>query len=231
MPEPKPATRTVADIDHVLEVALAGAADAAAWEPLLLKRGLRPAARDGAVELELMATDLRWKGIRFREWSVAVPALPLGATEDGGALGGYLPQAFNSAAPLAWAERVLFKTPYRHAVIAASGEPPAAMAVTLGGRAALRARMAGPRAPSETRQRDLASVVYLPGEPKRQFDVRLAGEQMIYPVADDDEWSLAPIDGYPIFAWLRDSQFAPSEWRICRRARHRKSNTYRQPGA
>lgn len=228
-----PAIRTVADIDNVREVTLAGSADAAAWEPLLRGRGLRPVAEQGAVAIELMATELRWKGITFREWSVAVTAQPLDAPADAPA-GGYLAQAFNSSALLAWAERTLFKTPYRHAQIAADSEPPIAMAVRPGGKTALRASMAG-RPAAATRRRDWQSVVFLPsagGRQWRQFDVRLAGEQAVYPFAEGgDEFALAATEGYPVFGWLLDSRFRPQEWRICQQARHRKSQTYRQPGA
>ncbi len=59
-------------INHVKEVNLFGAADLPLWQALLKPRGLTPYDDKGQALLLLAATDLRWLGIRFQEFTVSV---------------------------------------------------------------------------------------------------------------------------------------------------------------
>src|SRR5690348_9916827 len=99
-----------AQVAHVREVSLLGTADLAFWKDRLLKEDLQPAESDGQAQLLIIAANLKYMGIRFRElsFSVLVSRLEAGVQQDAA----YLVRAFNSSRPFAFCERVFFSTPY-----------------------------------------------------------------------------------------------------------------------
>lgn len=190
--------KIVAELEHVREVTITGTADARYWRERLRGEDLVPAERDGAAQILLVASDARFRGIRFRELSVSVLA------NDGA----FLVQAFNSVRFFAWVERTLFKTPYAHARIEVD-------------HAAIRSEMVlaecATRKAAATEVDGFDGPVYLPNG--RWFRAHIAGltERIAFdPARDRFQTTLAA---------LRDSQFAPREWHLRHDARHRKGNT------
>src|SRR3954470_23468112 len=83
-----------AELTHVREVSLLGTADVAFWKDRLLKQGLVPAESDGRAQLLIIAADLKFKRVRFRElsFSVLVSRPEEGTRQDAA----FLVRAFNS---------------------------------------------------------------------------------------------------------------------------------------
>ncbi|MEK6322975.1 MAG: hypothetical protein AABN33_14980 [Acidobacteriota bacterium] len=69
-----------AELAHVREVSLLGTADLAFWKERLLKEDLVTAERDGKAQLLVVASDMKFMGVRFREVSFSVLVCP---PEDG----------------------------------------------------------------------------------------------------------------------------------------------------
>src|SRR5947207_14645228 len=99
-----------ADLAHVREVSLRGTADLAFWQDRLAKEELAPAADDGHAHLLIIAADLKFIGVRFREVSFSVLVERRG--EGTGSDAAFLVRAFNSCRFFAFSERVFFSTPY-----------------------------------------------------------------------------------------------------------------------
>ncbi|HEY0737525.1 MAG TPA: hypothetical protein VGD69_21580 [Herpetosiphonaceae bacterium] len=217
--------RYTAEIDNVREVTLYGTADLAFWQTLLHRHGLLPDSSDGAAHLVLSATALVWKGLSFRELIVTVATCTDRDQPQPDSF--YLAHAFNSSRMLAWTERRLFNTPYTHADIQLNPSAPL-IDVRHGDQPLFSAQMDQPKAPSTQRHEDWDGPVFLPGSGGKYFFVVLSGEQAIYPFAAADRIEIAPGGDEPIFQWLRQSHFAPTEWRIRTDATHARSKTYRR---
>lgn len=192
------AEKLVAELEHVREVTITGTADARYWRERLQREDLVPVERDGAARMLLIASDARFRGIRFRELSISVLA------NDGA----FLVQAFNSVRFFAWVERTIFKTPYAHARIEVD-------------HAAVRSEMllaeCATRKAAATEVDGFDGPVYLPNG--RCFRAHIAGltERIAFdPERDRFQTTLAA---------LRDSGFVPREWHLRHDARHAKANT------
>src|SRR5262245_35602452 len=122
----------VAQLAHVREVSLLGTADLAYWKDHLRPEDLVPAEVDGRAQILIIAADMKWMGIRFREVSFSVLVDPPGA---------YLVQAFNSSRMLAWCERTFFSTPYYHGDVRVSAAYPPSVELRLRGEVVFRAAM------------------------------------------------------------------------------------------
>src|SRR5690349_2716741 len=121
----------VAEPTHVREVSLLGTADLAFWNERLAGEDLVPAVKDGKAQLLIIAADLKFLGIRFRELSFSVLASPVegGARRDGA----YLAQAFNTSRWFAFCERAFFAAPYRHGDVGVSASFPPSVRLRKGG--------------------------------------------------------------------------------------------------
>ncbi len=106
MKSEKSATKVkwVAELPHVEEVALLGAADAAFWTDCLRAANAVPVVHDGRVQVVVLAMSSKFRGLRFQELSVSVPV-----PDPHDAI--YLVCGFNSRRVFAWCERVFFSTP------------------------------------------------------------------------------------------------------------------------
>src|SRR6476620_3923767 len=116
-----------AELAHVQEVSLLGTADLAFWKDRLLKEDLLPAESGGQAQILIIASNLKYMGVRFRElsFSVLVSLPEAGIRQDAA----YLVRAFNSCRPFAFCERVFFSTPYYHGDVQVSASLPASMRV------------------------------------------------------------------------------------------------------
>lgn len=223
--------RYTAEITDVREVTLHGTADLAFWRTLLQPYRLLPASSDGAAQLVLSATALVWKGLAFRELIVTIATCTDRDQPQHDSF--YLAHAFNSLRLLAWTERRFFQTPYTHADVYINTSQPE-MELWHRNRLLFKAQMIGNQAPAAQRYEAWNGPVFLPahasGEPSgRHFFVALSGEQTTYPfMAGADLIEIAPEGDQPVFQWLRESQFTPTEWRIRTSANHARSKTYRR---
>ena len=109
-------------VEHVKEVTLYGTADLDFWTKQSASEGLRPSINNGQAEVLIGATDLKWRGFRFREFTLSIGTQPDRATDPRS--GFYLPQAFNSSRLFAFSERALFKTPYAFGAVTSYRSPP-----------------------------------------------------------------------------------------------------------
>lgn len=224
--------RYTAQIPNVREVAIYGTADRDCWQTWLQPLGLQPATTSGDAHVIISATALVWQGLRFRELIVTVATTTRADPTQADSF--YLTYACNSSPILAWAERALFQTPYLHREVALDTTVPW-IEVRHCGQSALRAQLGQPRAPTAPVMETWAGPVFLPvSRPRQQrggsyFMVAISGEQAVYPFAPDvDILTLPPAGDHPVFTWLRDSHFTPTEWRIRANATHARSQTYRR---
>lgn len=216
----------VATITPVREVILAGSADLAYWRARLGAAGLFPHDDGGRAALTVSAIAGRFRGLPFREFSVAVAA---GEREDGRADAIYLAEAFNSSRLLAWAERVFFRTPYQPAAIRLSEQPPV-VEVSLGGDTVYAASMAA-AGPARREAQEWEGPIFLPprGSRRELFYARLAGPTDVYPCDAADTLTIRPRPGDDALRCLVESGFIGVEWRVRAAAVHARSRTYRRP--
>jgi hypothetical protein len=217
-------------VDHVREVTLFGTADWGFWQERLRTEGLRPYSRDGRAELMIIATDLKWMGIRFNELSISV------ATGAGDAVsvrdGAFLVRAFNSSRLLAFAERTFFQTPYYPASVQVEDRVPCFFKLSEAGEGVLSAGMSGTAPRARSGDELWQGAVHLPTKPgsrRSLFFVKLSGQTEIYPFdSSSDALELKPPPGDNVLRWLAESNFAALEWHIRRDAVHAKSKTYKR---
>ncbi|HYO24799.1 MAG TPA: hypothetical protein VEQ85_07605, partial [Lacipirellulaceae bacterium] len=98
------AIKYAAQVQGVQEVSLRGEADLQPWSAELAALGLTPIVEAGRVGAMLSATSARFRGVRVREFSIAL----LARENDTGREGWYLAHAFNSLRLFAWIERTMF---------------------------------------------------------------------------------------------------------------------------
>jgi hypothetical protein len=221
----------VADLIDVREVALLGTADLAFWKDLLRKETLFPVERDGRAQLLIIAAELKYLGVRFRElsFSVLVSRRQGEAKEEGA----YLTRAFNSFRPFAFAERVFFSTPYYYGDVRLDVGYPASVRLVEGGEVVFGAEMtAAPgREPARSGEDGWYGPVFLPGHGPngKLFFAKLSGPTQTSPfVPSEDVITLKPSKNAPVLNWLVESNFAGHEWAVRADARHAKSKTYRR---
>lgn len=227
----------VAELAHVREVWLLGAADLAFWKDQLQEQGLFPTESEGEAKLLISATESKYMGIRFRELCISVF---VSRREAVGARDGfYLAQAFNSSRFFAFVERNGFSTPYEHAAIALGVSHPAFMQVANDGKTLFRAQMSaeGPAAGRDvlrTTDEHWEGPIYLPGNKRTEvgkgkyFFAKLSGIVKSHPFSPVyDALTLNPSASHPIFRQLLESGFVGKEWGIRENATHARSKTFR----
>jgi hypothetical protein len=227
-----------ADVAHVREVSLLGTADLAFWRDRLLKEDLIPAESDGQAQLLIVAAEMKFMGVRFRELSYSVRVCPQeeGNRQDGA----YLVHAFNSRRFFAFCERVLFSTPYYHGDVRVSASFPASIHLVKKGDVAFRAEMradipAPAREPSRRGEDGWEGPVFLPesrrgkGRLGNLFFVRIRGHTQSYPFLPAlDSVTFKPTPDSQVLQAFLDSHFVAKEWAIREDATHAKSKTYRR---
>src|SRR4051812_43520591 len=158
-----PSVKWAAEIAHVREVSLLGTADLGFWKDRLAREELCPAERDGRARVLLIAADLRFMGVRFRELSFSVEVVPPGPGDAA-----FLVRAFNSCSFFAFCERMLFSTPYHYGDVQVSAAVPASIRLTEKAQVtfevAMRIDPPGPaRAPARAEVEGWDGPVFLPG--------------------------------------------------------------------
>lgn len=228
--------RYIANLKHVKEVTLLGTADLGFWRDRLSEEGLAPIERGGKAQILIIAADMRFRGIRFRELSFSV----LASRKDQGSKqdGAFLARAFNSCRWFAFCERWLFSTPYRHGEVQVSPSLPAFIQLARDGEALFRAEMdaetsAAGRRPSRSEEGGWEGPVFLPDRERgragrgRLFLARIAGPTLTYPfLPSRDMVTIRPSLGSEILQALADSGFAGKEWAIREDASHSRSKTF-----
>ena len=214
-----------ADLYNVREVTLHGTADLSFWEAVLHKERLFPYHEAGKAALSLSAIAAKWRGLRFREFVIAV-----GICRDETEMsldGYYLPYAFNSSRLLTFSERVFFRLPYFHGDIRLENKLPASIKLQDKTEVLLEARMSIPSTPPIAGYLEWKGPIFLPDNRGRFFAV-LAGETEIYPFSPEtDQFEIKPSARHQIFQQLIDSNFVGSVWCLRSNSRHAKSKTYR----
>ena len=227
-----------AELAHVREVSLLGTADLAFWKERLLKEELLPAESDGHAQLLIIAADLKYMGVRFRELSVSVVvSRPQEGTWQDAA---YLIRAFNSCRLFAFCERVFFSTPYDHGDVRVSASLPASMHLVQQGEVVVAAEMAadGPgleREPSRCGEDCWEGPIFLPesrcrkGRQGKLFVARLRGYTQRYPfLPGSDSVAIRPSPDSEVLQALNASHFLAKEWTVREDATHAKSKTYKR---
>lgn len=227
----------VAELAHVREVWLLGAADLAFWKDQLQEEGLVPAESEGEAKLLIIAMESKYMGIRFRELCISV--FVSGREAVGARDGFYLAQAFNSSRFFAFVERNWFSTPYQHAEIAVGVSHPAFMQVVNDGKILFRAQLSadGPAAGRDmlrTADEHWEGPIYLPGRKRGEdgdgkvFFAKLGGFARTYSFSQSaDTVTVNPSANHPIFRQLIESGFVGKEWGIRENATHARSKTVR----
>jgi hypothetical protein len=215
----------VAELSHVREVSLLGAADLGYWEERLKPEGLSPVEREGRAQILVSGAEGRFMGLRFRELSFSV--LVGGYGEDAA----YLVRAFNSRRFFALCERVFYSTPYYGGDIGLGTADEPFVQLTLGGVIAFRAQAKAigpkPREGLQTLEQDWQGPVFLPGN-RHVFFAKLSGRTQTYPfLAEVDTTAInAVADIGGVLQALVDSGFTGREWVVRADAAHAKSKTY-----
>jgi hypothetical protein len=232
----KPPIKWAAQVSHVREVSLLGTADLVYWKERLRSQNLFPAERDGHCQVLIVAADLKFMGIRFRELSLSVMVSyeANGARQDAV----YLVGAFNSNRVFAWFERVWFSTPYAYGGVQVSASVPASFSLVTSGQIVLRAQMeanasASPREPSRRGAAAWETPVFLPRSERSKhrdgkvFFGRLSGHATAFPfLPSTDAVTIRPSRGSEFLQALVDSHFVATEWTVREDAMHAKSKTY-----
>jgi hypothetical protein len=233
-----PVVHYVAQLSHVREVSLLGTADLAFWQDRLKNENLLPVERDGQAQLLIVAADMRFKGVRFRElsFSILVAQDEQGMRRDGA----YLAQAFNSCRLFAFCERVFFSTPYYPGDVRVATSYPSSIQLLKGGEVVFRAEMQADisspkRKPSRSEEDCWEGPIFLPGKGRgkdgqgKWFFARLRGHTQTYPFLHSlDAVTIKPSRGGDVLQALLDSHFAGKEWAVREDATHAKSKTYKR---
>ena len=213
-------------IENVREVGLMITADLAYWRDALREETLTPYNDAGRAALTLTAIEAGFRGIPFRELSISVLV-----SDDGGATpaGAYLARAYNSSRLLAFAERVLFQTPYHLAQLTMDERLPARMSVSRGERVLFSAQMSDKATPGREEDALFDGPIYLPGG-RQVFYARLSGMGQRYAFDASDRMTIERSPDDPIFGQLIDSGVKGREWLVRVGAVHARSKTYRREG-
>ena len=229
----------VAEPTHVREVSLRGTADLAFWTERLMSEDLAPVEEEGKAQIKIVAADMKFLGIRFREVSFSMVVAcdePMPSRHAA-----FLLHAFNSVRLFAFCERALFSTPYSHGACHVSTASPISIRLSKHGEVIFRAEMrtdrpATGREPSRHGDEVWEGPVYLPttrrgnGVQGRFFLGRMKGLTEAYPfLAGRDAVTIRPARGAEVLQALIDSNFVGKGWTVRRDATHGKSKTYRRP--
>jgi hypothetical protein len=224
----------VAELAHVREVSLLGAADLSYWSARLADEALVPVTMDGRARVLIVAADSRYKGIRFRELSVSILVAPQANHSNEEAA--YLVTAFNSRRIIAFCERVLFKTPYLYGDIRIPSLCPPSIQLVKDGDVVFGAEMAigmppALREPSTIGDAGWNGAIFLPRKRRQSssnlFFARLHGLTRTYPfLSTQDQLTLRPGRDTDVFRELVASNFVAQAWIVREDATHAKSKTY-----
>src|SRR6476469_7784917 len=114
-------------VPHVRDISLLGAADLPFWTDRLKAESLLPAERHRKAQVMIVAADLKFMGIRFRELSISVLVRE---TENAApADAAFLLGAWNTSRFFAFCERMFFSTPYVHGDVRVCASVPASIAI------------------------------------------------------------------------------------------------------
>ena len=224
----------MADIENVKEVALFGSTDLSYWQRILQPMHLQPVSVDGHGVMQISASDLKYMGRRFNEFTISV--LVEAAGDNGAVTGFYLVHAYNTSLMFTLMERAFFSTPYYHASIELKETVPVSFALRDGNGVVLSAMFSG--SVSAQKSPELwEGPLYLPvradetgKEPLKLFYVSLGGETEVFAFSPDDTFRVqSPHQGHALQT-LVDSHFTPTEWRVRQSANHKKSKTYTLQG-
>ena len=220
------AVKYVATVNNVQEIALFGTSDLLYWQQKLASEGLRPVDCGGSAEVAIHGISGRWMGIPFRELTVGIT---VHATQSSDVPSIWLEHAFSSSKTLAFLERTLFHTPYRHAIVEVEREPFPEISVGKSDSDILHLRMK-PRERDDDIENDVwEGAIYLPGRGRtrrrRIFFARLSGDTNVYSFRPkDDNMEIAATQNG--LRSLMDSRFVPLQWRIRKNSKHARSKTY-----
>jgi hypothetical protein len=228
-----------AKLAHVREVSLLGTADLTYWEGRLRHDNLFAAQRDGKAQVMIVATDSRFMGVPFREFSVSVLGYENGAS--GRRDGAYLVHAWNSCRFFAFCERVFFSTPYSHGKVRISTAAPVSVDVADNRQVLFRADMRLADDPGSSREPTSRGAsgwdgrIFLPrkrksaDQPGKFFHARIAGHTDTFPfLRETDALTINPGNGNGLLVALADSNFAAEQWVVRADATHAKSKTYKR---
>lgn len=228
-----------AELAHVKEVSLLGTADLDFWKDRLEKENLVPAESDGQAQVLVIAAEMKYMGVRFRElsFSALVSWPEEGVRQDAA----YLVRALNSVRMFAFCERMFFSTPYYHGDVRLSASLPAYIHLVEKGEVLFRAEMGagstGPeREPSRHEEDGWEGPIFLPenrrgkGRPGKWFFARVRGDTRGYPfLSSQDTLAINPSPESEVLQAFVDSHFVATEWIIREDATHAKSKTYIRP--
>lgn len=236
--QPRKPLKYQVEISPVREVSLLGTADLGFWQDKLDREGLVADSPDGQAHLMIVAAEMKYMGIRFRELSISV--LVAAPKSEHGHDAVFLVSAFNSCGAFAVAERLLFRTPYyRGRVVLDVKDGWGGFEVRLGDDGSLNAWMGvatlAERVSQVEPRHTWEGPIYLPNLRRpgaagtRLFFGKLAGEARICEFSpSDDLLSIVPSRDYPVFQWLLESQFAGRQWQLRSSGAHSKSKTLRR---
>jgi hypothetical protein len=222
--------RYIAEPKHVREVSLIGTSDFAFWSDHLRPERLAPVRCGDAAQVMIMASEMRYLGIRFTEVSLGVR---VALAADGRIEGMRLLHAFTSSRTFAWCERTFFAMPHRWAECQVSVQIPIWLSVKAVNRYAIRAEMSSV-ARATTRERDerWEGPVFLSrrcaAEDTRLFFARLRGHTVGYPFLSGDRVSIVGSAAGGVLRPLVDSGFSAKEWAVRADATHGRTKTYRR---
>ena len=210
-------TRYAVVVEPVLEVTLVGTASLAVWQPHLEAEGLRYAAAGDTLPVVLSATQARYWGMTFREFSLSL------LLNDSEAL---LFHAFNSNRFFAWVERRMFHTPYYPAAVSVAEQHIALQEQGVSQfEAALPPSAAVLNSRDERMERRLWLKRLTPASPRAYFDACLEGFTQVYDAAGCRlQFAPAP-QLHPAFDLLARSGFQAQHWMVRTAARHSKGQT------
>jgi hypothetical protein len=227
--------RYQAEIAPVREVGLDGRADLGFWREQLRAEALQPADFGGQARLVVGAIDSSYRGIAFRELTIAVWLAPTGIDDDRDAV--FLPRAYNSSRFFAFVERWWFGTPYEHAAIEVETSARPSFTLSREGAVLFRAALSedGPSARARARsgEEGWEGPIVLPRrEPGRNDDRtffygRIGGDTDVYPFRAQDAVTITPAARDDALRFLVESGFRGVEWVVRRAGTHARSRTFR----
>jgi hypothetical protein len=232
------AVKWTAELAHVREISLLGTADLEFWKDRLLSEDLLPAESDGQAQLLIVAADMKYMGVRFRELSFSVLVSP--QHEETGQNAAYLAGAFNSCGFFAFCERVYFSTPYCYGDVRVSASLPASINLVKKAEVVFQAQMNAElsgqgRTPSCRAERSWEGPIFLPdsrlgqGRQGKLFFARIKGHTQTYAfLPADDSLTIKPSSDSQVLQALIESQFVAKEWIVREDATHAKSKTYKR---
>jgi hypothetical protein len=226
------AVRYIAELDHVREIALVGAADLAFWKDRLRPAGLHPTEFGGDALVMISAIESRFLGVAFREATISVSLSAQGG--GSGRDGAYLVRAYNSSRFFAFVERACFSSPYVHSDLRIDVRDAASVEIRRGDETDLSLCMSATpgRAPSRRGREDWRGPVFLPSRrteaagPSRFFPARVCGESSAYAFSpSEDAVTIRPRRGDSGLLSLVESRFAGREWVLREDGSHAKGKT------